>query len=45
MINVLNKEIKAVESKVIGWRRDMYKHPELSYEEHWTSDYVEQALR
>lgn len=42
---MLNKEIKAVESKVIGWRRDMHKHPELSYEEHWTSDYVEQALR
>jgi amidohydrolase len=42
---MLEQEIKAVEPKVIEWRRTMHKHPELSFEEYWTSGYVEQALR
>ena len=26
------------------WRRDLHQHPELSYEEHWTSDFVAKQL-
>ncbi|MEQ8398127.1 M20 aminoacylase family protein [Thalassobaculum sp.] len=27
-----------------AWRRDLHQHPELSYEEHWTSDFVAKQL-
>jgi len=26
------------------WRRELHKHPELSFEEHWTSDFVAKKL-
>ncbi|CAM4353124.1 M20 metallopeptidase family protein [Lacicoccus alkaliphilus] len=42
---MLDQQIKTVEPQVIEWRRTMHKHPELSYQEHWTSDYIEQALK
>lgn len=42
---MLDDAIKKVEAQVIEWRREMHKHPELSFEEYWTSDYIEKALK
>lgn len=42
---MLDDAIKKVEAQVIKWRREMHKHPELSFEEYWTSDYIEKALK
>ena len=32
-------------SDVFDWRRTLHRHPELSFEEHWTSQYIEDALK
>lgn len=32
-------------SDVFEWRRTLHRHPELSFEEHWTSQYIEDALK
>lgn len=42
---MLDEAIKKAEAQVIEWRREMHKHPELSFEEYWTSDYIEKALK
>lgn len=42
---MLDQEIKTVEPEVIEWRRTMHRHPELSYQEHWTSSYIEEQLK
>jgi amidohydrolase len=34
-----------LEARAIGWRRHLHAHPELSFEEHETSAFVEQTLR
>ena len=41
----LEAEIKAVDSKIIGWRRDFHQHPELSNREVRTSGIVADHLR
>ncbi|MBP2077055.1 amidohydrolase [Oceanobacillus polygoni] len=41
----LNKLIEEVIPDVIAWRRAMHEHPELSFEEYWTSQYIEDQLR
>ena len=41
----LEAEIKAVDSKVIAWRRDFHQNPELSYEEVRTARIVAAHLR
>jgi len=35
----------AIESKMIGWRRDIHRHPELSNQEHRTAGLVAEHLR
>ncbi|KEY58614.1 M20 family metallopeptidase [Serratia sp. DD3] len=35
---------KATEKRVIGWRRDLHRHPELSHQEHWTTGYLIEQL-
>ncbi len=35
----------ALEHQVITWRRWLHEHPELSFQEHATADYVEAQLR
>src|SRR5699024_10842773 len=42
---MIEETIKKVEPKVIEWRRAMHRHPELSFEEYWTSDYLEKSLK
>ncbi|MFC4023628.1 amidohydrolase [Oceanobacillus longus] len=39
------KQIEQVLPAVIQWRRTMHQHPELSFEEYWTSQYIEDELR
>lgn len=37
--------VSAIESKMIGWRRDIHQHPELSNQEHRTARLVAEHLR
>ncbi|MGP6173828.1 M20 family metallopeptidase [Corynebacterium sp. A21] len=37
--------LMANHERVIGWRRHLHQHPELSHLEHRTTDYLEQVLR
>jgi hippurate hydrolase len=30
--------------EMTSWRRELHQHPELGYEEHWTSDYIAAKL-
>ncbi|MEL6483481.1 MAG: amidohydrolase [Bacteroidota bacterium] len=41
----LTKDIEAVESKVIEWRRDIHQNPELSNREFKTAEKIEKHLR
>src|SRR6185312_5502343 len=34
-----------LEARAIAWRRHLHAHPELSFEEHETSAFVEETLR
>ncbi len=40
----VNQEIEAVMGAVKEWRREMHRHPEVSFQEVWTSGYIEEAL-
>ena len=37
--------VRAIENKMIGWRRDIHQHPELSNQEHRTARLVAEHLR
>ncbi|TVZ59969.1 amidohydrolase [Flavobacteriaceae bacterium MAR_2010_105] len=41
----LNQEFEAIESKVIEWRRDFHKHPELSNQEFKTAEKITAHLK
>lgn len=41
----MNEQIEKVMTDVFNWRRTMHKHPELSFEEYWTSAYIEEELQ
>ncbi|KKK35040.1 peptidase M20 [Salinicoccus sediminis] len=41
----IEQQIDNVMSDVFEWRRTLHRHPELSFEEHWTSQYIEDALK
>lgn len=45
MKTALKERIQEVMSDVLHWRRTMHKHPELSFEEYWTSGYIEEQLK
>ena len=34
----------AMKDEITGWRHDLHRHPELAYEEHWTSDFIAAKL-
>lgn len=40
----LQQQIEKVMEEVVTWRRTMHKHPELSFQEHWTSGYIKSEL-
>lgn len=37
--------IDKIHPEIVGWRRHLHKHPELSFEEFKTADFIEQTLR
>ena len=39
------ENLSALDAQVIAWRRHLHQHPELSFEEHATADYVEAQLK
>ncbi|MFC3860283.1 M20 family metallopeptidase [Deinococcus antarcticus] len=46
MTQTLNSDFPAELSKqVVEWRRHLHRHPELSFQEHRTAQFVEDALR
>lgn len=42
---ILQKEIEELFPKVVSWRRHFHRHPELSFREFETTDYIEAQLR
>lgn len=44
-MSMMNEQIDRVMADVFNWRRTMHKHPELSFEEYWTSAYIEEELQ
>ena len=41
----LNDQISAIEEKLISWRHDIHKHPELSNREYRTSKVIAKHLK
>ena len=39
------KDIAVSESDLVAWRRQLHAHPELAFEEHWTSEFVVEQLK
>lgn len=44
-MTIVNESPSALDAQVIAWRRHLHQHPELSFQEHATADYVENQLR
>lgn len=44
-MTTVNESPSALDVQVIAWRRHLHQHPELSFQEHATADYVETQLR
>jgi amidohydrolase len=45
LLNNVQNRVSAIEGKMIGWRRDIHQHPELSNQEHRTAKLVAAHLR
>ena len=41
----LDEQLAAVADDVVAWRRRFHQHPELSFQEHRTADFIEQTLK
>ncbi len=44
MIDGMKKDIEKLSGKIIEWRRDFHRHPEIAYEEERTSSVIRQFL-
>ena len=42
---MLSSEVLALTPQLIAWRREMHRHPELSFQEYETTDFIERTLR
>ena len=42
-MSIIN-EIKPLQNEMIDWRRIIHKHPELGFEEEFTSDFIAEKL-
>lgn len=40
----LAADVSAMAPELSTWRRELHRHPELGFEEHWTADYVASHL-
>jgi amidohydrolase len=45
LLATIGSRVSAIESKMVGWRRDIHQHPELSNQEHRTAALVAAHLR
>lgn len=45
LLKTIETRVEAIGNKVIGWRRDIHEHPELSNQEHRTAKLVADHLR
>ena len=45
LLATIGTRVSAVETKMVGWRRDIHEHPELSNQEHRTAALVAAHLR
>lgn len=41
----ISEEVKAIEKEMIGWRRHLHRHPELSFQEAETGRFIEETVR
>jgi len=41
----ISKEITNIIPEIKNWRHSLHAHPELGYEEKWTSDFVADKLK
>jgi len=41
----LKQRADELADELVGWRRQLHRHPELGFEEHWTSEFVAERLR
>ena len=41
----LTAEAQALAKELTGWRRELHRHPELGFEEDWTSAYLQKHLQ
>jgi len=44
MIDELRKDIEKLAAKIVDWRRDFHRHPEVAYEEFRTSSVIQKFL-
>jgi len=44
MIDVLRKEVEALEKDLVAWRRDFHRHPEVNFKEFRTSKVIREFL-
>ncbi|WP_107840855.1 amidohydrolase [Metasolibacillus meyeri] len=45
LVTKLLHEASVIEPEVIAWRQYLHQHPELSFHEHQTADYIEKVLQ
>lgn len=45
LLDLVATRVSAIETKLVGWRRDIHQHPELSNQEHRTAALVAAHLR
>jgi amidohydrolase len=43
--NQIKEEVKAIESRLIAWRRHLHANPEISFKEYKTSEYLQEELK
>lgn len=43
--DALRAEVEAIQPRLVAWRRDLHRHPELGFEETRTAAFVESQLR
>jgi amidohydrolase len=44
MKDSVSAHFKSTKSEIMAWRHELHRHPELAFEEHWTSDFIAARL-
>jgi amidohydrolase len=45
MGNELKNEVEALAGRVVAWRRELHRHPEVAHRERWTSAFLRQHFK